>query len=167
MKIRPILAGGLFLMSTILPAGFSSAGEGEYASLDGLREVRAVFDMRAREIKTAALQLDLIHQTYHDRYIRDVRENPEMAVVISGAAVRIASSDREEYTDEEIMLLDLIAGKVAAMIKDGIRIEICLFAADVFDVEEETILPGIHHVENGWISLIGYQSKGFALVPVF
>ena len=42
-----------------------------------------------------------------------------------------------------------------------------LFAADLFDVEPDTILPEIKHVPNGWISLIGYQAKGHNLVAAF
>jgi len=28
-------------------------------------------------------------------------------------------------------------------------------------------LPEIKHVSNGWISLIGYQAKGYSLVPAY
>jgi hypothetical protein len=37
----------------------------------------------------------------------------------------------------------------------------------MFKVDPATILPEIKHEENGVISLIGYQAKGFSLVPVY
>ena len=52
------------------------------------------------------------------------------------------------------------------MAKDGIQFEICLIAVKVFGVEPSSILPEIKQVGNGWISLIGYEARGYALVPV-
>jgi len=34
-------------------------------------------------------------------------------------------------------------------------------------VDPATILPEIKQVDNGWISLIGYQVKGCAFVPAY
>lgn len=63
--------------------------------------------------------------------------------------------------------LEQIAKTIAAMAEDGIKIEICKFAAKLFGVEPATILPEIKQIENGWISLIGYQAKGYALVAIY
>jgi hypothetical protein len=41
------------------------------------------------------------------------------------------------------------------------------FAANFFNVDPETISPLISRVDNGWISSIGYQAKGYQLVPVY
>ncbi len=163
-KIKIYIVTVLALSLLFIAAGSTA---GEYASLQGLDTIKAVFDVRSKNVDTAALQLDLIHQTYHDQYIRNVTDHPEMTIVIGGAAVRMVSSDKDDFSEEETILLGLMEGKIATMIRDGIRFEICLFAADIFDVEPETILPGIHHVGNGWISLIGYQARGYSLVAAF
>ena len=52
------------------------------------------------------------------------------------------------------------------MTKDGIKFESCLIAAKLLGVEPSSILPEIKQVGNGWISLIGYQARGYSLVPV-
>ena len=52
------------------------------------------------------------------------------------------------------------------MTKDGITLEACLVAAKGFGVEPSSILPEIKQVGNGWISLIGYEAKGYSMVPV-
>ena len=57
--------------------------------------------------------------------------------------------------------------KLAEMNRDGIRLEVCLFAADVHDVDPATIPGYIHRVDNGWISTLGYQAQGYSLVAVF
>jgi len=85
----------------------------EYVALDNLKEIKAVFDVRQKNIKTAALQLDLIHQTYHEQNIRNASEHPVFIVVFGGAAVKLLSSNREGYSDEEEMLLGLISDTIA------------------------------------------------------
>ena len=140
---------------------------GQYQALDGVKDVKVVFDVRSKKVKSAFVQLGLIHQTFKDRNILEVSAKPQFVVVFGGAAVKLLSTDHEGFSDEEKVLVGHIADILAAMVKDGIRLEICLFAADIYGVEPETILPGIHHVDNGWISLIGYQNKGYSLVAAF
>jgi hypothetical protein len=53
------------------------------------------------------------------------------------------------------------------MSKAGIKMEICLAAANVLGVDPASILPEIKRVGNGRISLIGYQANGYSLVPVY
>ena len=60
-----------------------------------------------------------------------------------------------------------IAETISAMAQDGIKFEICLIAVDLLGVDRASILPEIKHVGNGWISLVGYQHKGYGLVPVY
>lgn len=50
--------------------------------------------------------------------------------------------------------------------KDGVKMEVCLYAANVVGVDPSTILPEIDPVNNGFISTIGYQAQGYSLVRV-
>ena len=94
-------------------------------------------------------------------------KKPKFVVVFGGSSVKFVSTQIEEFNDEERFLLGQIGIKLSTMAKDGIKFEICLFAADLFDVESDTILHEIKQVENGWISLIGYQAKGYSLIAAF
>jgi intracellular sulfur oxidation DsrE/DsrF family protein len=53
------------------------------------------------------------------------------------------------------------------MSNDDIHFEVCLFTAKVFGVEPASILPESKRVDNGWISKIGKQSRGYLLVRVY
>jgi intracellular sulfur oxidation DsrE/DsrF family protein len=53
------------------------------------------------------------------------------------------------------------------MANDGIILETCMTAAHSLNVDPDSILPEINKVGNGWISVIGYQHSGYALVPAF
>ena len=50
--------------------------------------------------------------------------------------------------------------------KDGIRMEQCSVAAKMRKVDPRTIPGEVHFVGNSFISMIGYQARGYALIPV-
>ena len=60
-----------------------------------------------------------------------------------------------------------IADTISKMSEDGIHLEVCLAAVEYFGVEPASIQSEIKQVGNGWISEIGYQAKGYTLVPVY
>ena len=74
------------------------------------------------------------------------------------------SEDTEETAGG--LLLD-IESNVAKLASLGVRQEICAVATRVFGIENNTIVPGMQLVGDGFISLIGYQAQGYHLVPVF
>ena len=137
----------------------------EYEALKGVKSAKAVFDVRIGQHQSTALHLKLIHQTYKD--LMTVYKKPEVVVVFIGPSVKLISKNREGLTPEDQKSLDEIANTVSAMSKDGIRLEICMVAAKVFNVDPASVLPEIKKVENGWISIIGYQAQGYSLVPAY
>ncbi|MBC8316450.1 MAG: sulfur reduction protein DsrE, partial [Desulfobulbaceae bacterium] len=48
----------------------------------------------------------------------------------------------------------------------GIVVEQCLIAAGLQRIAPEDFIPEIDVVENGYISMIGYQAKGYSQVPM-
>ena len=151
------------LLFVVVPNGF---GE-EYEVLKGLKSIKAVFDVRAGNPKGAALTLKVIHQTYQDKNITAVTKKPAFTVVFIGPSVKLISKNREGFSPEEQKILDEIAGSISQMSREGITLEICLIAAQVFGVDPASVLPEIKHVGNGFISLIGYQAKGYSLIPAY
>jgi intracellular sulfur oxidation DsrE/DsrF family protein len=141
-------------------------GEG-YEALREIKGIKAIFDVRIAEPKSAALQLKLVHKTFKDKDLTAVSKNPSFVVVFSGPSVKLVSKSREGFSPEDQKALDEITGTIAEMSKDGIDLEVCLFAAEVFGVDPNSILPGIKKVGNGWISSIGYQARGYSLVPAY
>ena len=161
----------ILMMSIFLPAcllivtAVNSLSE-EYSTLKGLKSVKAVFDFELGNPQSALLHLQVIHQTFKDKNIWVSKKKPELVVIFIGPSVKLVSKNRGGFTAEDQKTLDEYASTVSAMTKDGIKLEICLVAAKVFGVEPSSILPEIKQVGNGWISLIGYEAKGYSLVPV-
>jgi intracellular sulfur oxidation DsrE/DsrF family protein len=96
-----------------------------------------------------------------------MKKNPVFVVVFMGNAVKLISSDHRGFKAEDEKSLKEIAGIISRMSETGIRVEVCLFAVKVFGIEPASILSEIERVGNGWISEIGYQARGYSLVPVY
>ena len=168
MKRKPrAIMISLFLSTWLL---FIVVGQGfgeDYEALKGLKSVKAVFDVRVANPKSAALNLKLIHDTCKDKNIMAITKKPAFVVIFMGPSVKLISKKKEGFSSEEQKILDEIATTISEMLKDGIKLEICLFAAKVFNVDPASVLPGIKHVPNGWVSLIGYEAKGYSLIPAY
>lgn len=166
MKNKIILHGLIFSVLICLFVVGNSYG-GDYEVLNGLNGIKTVFDVRTKSPKSAWTFLDLIHKTYNEKNIREVTDKPEFVVIFIGPAVKLISSKTEGFSEEDKKMIGKIATTVSAMAKDGIKLEVCLYAANLLGVDPATILPEIKQYENGWISLIGYQAKGYTLVPAY
>jgi intracellular sulfur oxidation DsrE/DsrF family protein len=165
-ELKMTLFVSLFSILFLFVGAVDVTGEA-YESMKGIHSVKAVFDMRAGSPKSAALLLNLIHQTHRDKQLTEITDKPAFKVVFIGPSVKLISTNRDGFSPEDHKFLDEIAGTVSQMSKDDIRLEICLFAAKIFGVTPDSVLPEIKQVPNGWVSLIAYQAKGFTLVPVY
>ena len=163
---RNMLLVSIFLVIFFF-VGVPNVTAQEYEGLQGVFSVKAIFDMRIGNAKSAALHLDLIHQTFKDKNITELTSEPLFVVVFIGPSVKLVSKNREGFSAEDNQSLDKIASTISQMSKDGIKLEICMTAANLFGVEPASILPEIKKVPNGFISLLAYEAKGFGLVPVY
>ena len=164
MKKKIIILLNLIIAISLLCVVSAAAGE-EYKAMKGIESAKAVFDERESNPKNAALHLKVIHQTFKE--VAAMKKNPVFVLVFIGPSVKLISKDRKGFSTEDQKSLDEIANTISAMSKDGIELEICLIAAKVFNVDSASVLPEIKRVGNGWISMIGYQAKGYSLVPVY
>lgn len=139
----------------------------DYEALEGVKHANTVFDFRDGIPKSASIHLSLVHKTYQDKAIQGLAEKSDFVVVFMASSVKLLSSNRNEFTAEEKKALEQLDQVIAAMAKDGIKMEICLFAAKSYGVNPESISQEIDRVPNGWIASLGYQAQGYALVPAY
>jgi hypothetical protein len=96
----------LFVSTCLLWVAVVNGFGEEYEVLKGLKSVKAAFDVRAGNPKSAALTLKVIHQTYQDENVTAVTKNPAFTVVFIGPSVKLISKNREGYSPEENKILD-------------------------------------------------------------
>ena len=83
-----------------------------------------------------------------------------------GPAVKLLSSDKTLFNGADWAEVEKFQETLRQMKKDGVKLEICLYAAKVMGVDTGTVIPEIDHVDNGFVSVIGYQMQGYAVVRV-
>ncbi|RJP93913.1 MAG: sulfur reduction protein DsrE [Desulfobacteraceae bacterium] len=155
-----VLVSLAFMLTVVVQASAE-----KYKSMEGVKSVKVIFDFRDATLESALVHIKLIHDTYKDKVF--MTEKPEFAVVFMGPSVMLLSKNKDGFSAKDKKIIEEIRQVISAMAKDGIRLEICMFAANLFGVAPDSVLPELHHVANGWISSIGYQTKGYVLVPVF
>ena len=146
-------------------SSFSVAWAEEYDAMKGVNHTDVIFDMRDGIPKMAAVHLQLLHETYKN--LTAMKKNPVFLVVFMASAVKLVSSDQSGFNAEEQKYLKEIASTISKMSKDGIDFEVCLAAVNYLGVDPASIQSEMKHVPNGWISEIGYQARGYTLVPIY
>jgi intracellular sulfur oxidation DsrE/DsrF family protein len=164
MKRKGITLLNLFLAILLIGSVSTASGE-EYEGIKSVKTAKIIFDERESSPNTAILHLKLVHQTYKD--LGAMKKKPAFVVVFMGPSVKLVSKNREGFSPDDHKTLDEIANTLSAMSKDGIKLEICLVAVKVFNVDPASVLPEIKRVGNGWISMAVYQAQGYSLVPVY
>lgn len=93
---------------------------------------------------------------------------PDLIVLFIGPNVRFLTSAPEaELADKQKDTLASIAASIKGLKEKGVKMEICEIDTDFFKVPNDKLLPELKLIGNGFTSLIGYQNKGYGLVPVF
>jgi intracellular sulfur oxidation DsrE/DsrF family protein len=136
------------------------------AALEGVTTGKIVWDINMGDPRKLSLYLRVIQETYDDL----VRQNvtPDMIFAFRGKSVLLVSTDREAIPLEEHHHLDDVAELVADLSqRPGVRMEACSVACRLFGVEAKNLLPRIHAVGNTFVSLIGYQAKGYGTIPIY
>ena len=138
----------------------------DQAALAGVETGRGVFLVDIGDSKKLNLYLKLIQGTYQNMQEQGVK--PDFVLVFIGPSVKYLSTSPSAGVEEAAggVLME-IESSVEALASLGVRQEVCAVATRVFGIDNSTILPDMKIVGDGFISLIGYQSQGYHLVPVF
>ncbi len=160
------------LLPVLLLVLFSSAIQAEKmlindaAALADLKTGKGVFLVDIGDAKKLNFYLEVIQGTYKGMKQQGVE--PDFVLVYIGPSVKYLSTSPAAEVEKSAggVLLE-IESNVEALAELGVRQEICAVATRVFGIDDESVLPGLTLVGDGFISLIGYQAQGYHLVPVF
>lgn len=162
------LAMAVLFMTLSLGAGVNAwAGQSnDAAALKGLKQGKGIFLLNVDSPQKAALYLNIINDTHKTMAAQKVK--PDFVVVFVGATVRfLTTAPDAELAATQKEALASIAVSIKGLKEKGVKLEICEIATDFFKVSNDKLLPELKLIGNGFTSLIGYQSKGYGLVPIF
>lgn len=133
-------------------------------SLQGLTEVRPLFDLNVSNPDELLFYLKVIQQTVSS--LQEQKQKIDCIVAIRGGAVRLVTTENWSFDEEEQQKLRDARARIDELARSGVKFEACSVAMGLFKVDPATLLPTVKGVGNTFISLIGYQSKGYVIVPV-
>lgn len=155
------------IMSLIMALQISSAVAGEYENaLKDVKGVKVVFNVSSGAPGFANVVFWAVRNTYQDEAVSTLPEKPQAAIVFHGAAVKLLSSDRSGFDKEDNAAIDKFQDTLRQMKKEGVKLEVCLYAVKKFGLDAATIMPEIDQVGNGFISVVGYQAQGYTVVTI-
>ncbi|MCW8931299.1 MAG: DsrE family protein [Gammaproteobacteria bacterium] len=136
------------------------------AALAGINHAKSVFLIDFTNAKKTAFYLDIIRGTHQGLTRQNVKS--DMVLVFIGKTVQYLSTEPD---DELAMEYDSELASIQHSIKEfaklGVRMEVCAVATKVFNVKNSSIPKEMNLVADGFISLIGWQTQGHKLVPIF
>jgi intracellular sulfur oxidation DsrE/DsrF family protein len=136
----------------------------DQAALAGLNEVKVAFDLKEGDGKGLLNRLDIIEETRQSLIKQGV--TPHFILSFRGPATKLVQTDSAEIKAEDRPIAEKIALKIKSMSRspgvDGL--EQCAVAVREQGTKADKVLPEIHVVGNGFISLMAYQSKGYAYI---
>jgi intracellular sulfur oxidation DsrE/DsrF family protein len=160
--MKKILLACIVVIMTVALSSAESLSD--RMALNGLKEVKFVVDVNVGDPELLLLRMDLLDTTYSQ--LLDAGVTPTVVVAFRGKASRFITKnpkylkpDQEKYRLEMKALIELFD-------ELGFTIEQCGIAAAAQNIDPKDFLPQVRVVQNSYISLIGYQNQGYALLPM-
>jgi uncharacterized protein len=133
-------------------------------ALKGLKAVKVVCDVNVGDPKLLLRRMELIDETYTQ--LMDAGIQPTFIVAFRGPATKYVTRGTGYVSPEHHAIKKEIQGWIAQFHENGFSLEQCAIAARGQKVSYGDILPQITVVRNGYISIVAYQNKGYALLPM-
>lgn len=159
MKTVSLLIAVLLMPVMAFAEQFNNAN-----ALKGLKTVKVVCDVNVGDPKMLLRRLELIDETYTQ--LIDAGIQPAFIVTFRGPATNYVTRGTGYVPHEHLAIKKKIQGWIDQFHENGFSLEQCAIAARGQKVSFGDILPQITVVQNGYISIIAYQNRGFALLPM-
>ena len=161
---RPALSLAVTLMLLLFAA--ASAVAGDYPALQGVKGLDSVFDVTIGSPRKAIVTFQAIRGVYLDESVRALANPPSTVIVFLGPGVKLVSSDHSDYGKADEQAFGKLIQMIRQFKKDGVRMEVCMHAVKALGIDPATLMPEVHPVGNGFISVLGYQAQGYSMVKV-
>lgn len=160
MYLNPLRS--TFYFATLLALFFSlstSAAElHDRHALDGVKTGKALFDIATGNPNAITTTLDGLKRHGVE---------PNIVVAFRGPAVRFLASDNSHIPAEHAATAMELSVRIEQLAARGVRFEACGVTTRMMKIDNATLVKGVQPVANTFNSLIGYQARGYALIPIF
>jgi intracellular sulfur oxidation DsrE/DsrF family protein len=152
----------LAVMVVVGLVGTSQAGDDN--PIAGLKDAKIAFDITAGEPGRLLNILNTIDET-REGFVRQ-GVTPHFVLAFRGPATLLTQTDLSRLKPEDRETATKIAAKLEQLhATAGIeRLDQCSIAMRGQKVDRAQVNPDVTVVENGWITLVSYQAKGYAYI---
>jgi len=154
----------ILIMMLLLPVNTFADQLTDANALKNLTAVKVICDVNVGDPKLLLRRLELIDETYTQ--LIDAGIQPSFIVAFRGPATRYVTNGTGYVASEDLSIKKEIQGWISQFHENGFALEQCAIAARGQNVSYGDVLPQIAIVQNGYISIIAYQNKGYALLPM-
>jgi hypothetical protein len=133
-------------------------------ALKGLKTVKVVCDVNVGDPKLLLRRMELIDETYTQ--LIDAGIQPTFVVAFRGPATKYVTRGTGYVPAGDYATKKAVQEWIAQFRENGFSLEQCAIAARGQKVSYGDVLPQITVVQNGYISLVAYQNRGYALLPM-
>ncbi|MEZ5615268.1 MAG: DsrE family protein [Rhodocyclaceae bacterium] len=152
----------LALFSLLINA--HAAESARHEGLENVQVGRVVWDISLSDPKKLLPNFRVMRQTYDDLEKRNIK--PEMVFAFRGPVVKLLSEDLANVAAEDRQAVE----GIQQIVKDignrkGVSVLACGLSTKAMGVNQK-LLPEVETVSNSFLTLIGYQTKGYALIAI-
>ncbi len=153
----------IFLLASVVTSDARTNYNNDNA-LKNVVQANVYFDVNLDDSQKLLLRMNLLQQTVQQ--LREAGLDISIVIGFRGGASRFITRGEDYVLEEEIEDKLKIQEFISRFLDEKTTIEQCSIAADLLDIIHEDFLPGVRIVANGYISLIGYQNQGYAVVSM-
>ncbi|WP_018875039.1 DsrE family protein [Thioalkalivibrio sp. ALJ1] len=160
-----MLLTSLLGFSLLLPTAALADKPSDERAIAGLENGRILWDITIGDPERLIARLSVIEETYDDM-VRQGLE-PEMMFAFRGGAAGMIAASTDHLELEDVSAVRHIHERLEDLLaREGVHMEACSIATRRFDLTQDDLLPGIQLVGNTFLSIMGYESQGYATIRI-
>lgn len=155
----------LLALCLLLPLGLASAATPhDKRALDEVTVGKGLFDVNHGNPKVILVILGVIEETLDG--LKEHGVKPDLVVAFRGPSARFLTTDMAKIDADQLDASEKIAQRIKELADRGVHFEACAISTRMMGIDNDTIIPSVTVVANTFNSLIGYQARGYAIIPI-
>jgi intracellular sulfur oxidation DsrE/DsrF family protein len=154
----------LMVLVVLFPSILYAGNVDDKHALADLTSIKIVCDVNVGQAELLLRRLELIDETYSQ--LLDAGVTPTVVVAFRGGASLYVTQGVKYIDAKDAGIKKEIQGWIDQFSQNGFRMEQCAIAAKAQKVDPADFLPTVNIVQNGYISIVAYQARGYALLPM-
>jgi len=162
--IYKLISGFIGITLALTPVSVLAEQYVNNKALADLKSVNVYYDVNIGIPVKLKTRLMLIDKTYDQLVAAGV--TPHFVVGFRGKASYFVTKGDDYVLEEDLAIKKEVQQRTKAFMEKGIVVEQCQIAAELHDIVLTDFLPEMKVVQNGYISMIGYQAKGYSQIAM-